>query len=85
MIHRRLFLGGLLGAVAAPAIVKAPSLMRVVPIARAKPVEWLCIGGGHGDGTCDGFISMGPLMAPSMTPYPAVALWGAAGMAVWEA
>jgi hypothetical protein len=31
MIHRRLFLGGLLAAAAGPAIVRASSLMPVVP------------------------------------------------------
>jgi hypothetical protein len=43
MIHRRLFLGGLLAAAAGPAIVRASSLMRVVPrsiIMQPWDVDW---------------------------------------------
>lgn len=47
MIHRRLFLGGLLSAAAAPAIVKASSLMKVVPAAVVEPALWIPRGGGH--------------------------------------
>lgn len=84
MMHRRLFLGGLLGAAVAPAIVKATSLMRVAPVARVESLDWFCFGGGHGDGTCDGFIRVPPLMAPIPSPYPASALWGVAGVQVLE-
>lgn len=47
MIQRRLFLGGLLGAAAAPAIVRASSLMKVAPAAVVEPALWLPRSGGQ--------------------------------------
>jgi hypothetical protein len=56
-ISRRSLLGSMLALAAAPAIVRAQSIMRVAPPkivapewrARMRPGEWLAVGGGHAD------------------------------------